>query len=84
MHQQSVTLLRKLKEELDGELRRYFGVGYLENESQLPFVGLYVVLVACGSRKAAEGRGLVAEGEGESKLLERAGDIFDGFASELE
>jgi hypothetical protein len=66
---------------LDPELRKYFGPLYLENESQLPFVGLYVVMVACGSSKIADHIGLSVENV-ESKLLEKAGGIFDEFVKE--
>ncbi len=81
MHEQSVSLLRRLKEELDPELRKYVGPTYVENESQLPFVGLYVIMIACGSLKSAENLGISAENV-ESKLLEKAGRIFDEFVKE--
>jgi hypothetical protein len=82
MHEQSITLLRRLQKELDPELRKYVGPGYIENESQLPFVALYVVMIACGSFKAAEAVGMDGEAVN-SKLLEKAGGILEGFIEEL-
>jgi hypothetical protein len=81
MHEQSIALLRRLKDALDPDLRKYVGPMYLENESQLPFVGLYVVMVACASLKSAEHLGMDMENV-ESKLLEKAGLIFDEFVQE--
>jgi hypothetical protein len=82
MHEQSITLLRRLQKELDPELRKYVGAGYIENESQLPFVGLYVVMIACGSFKAAEAVGMDGEAVN-SRLLEKAGGVLEGFVQEL-
>jgi hypothetical protein len=84
MHEQSITLLRRLRRELDEELRRYVGPMYIEDESQLPFVGMYVVMVACGSFRSAEteGGGRDREVVG-SRLLEKAGGILEGFVREL-
>lgn len=81
MHEQSIYLLRRLKTELDADLNKYFGPLYPENESQLVFVGLYVVMVACESGKGAESFGIKEE-DIQSRLLEKTRTIFDDFLRE--
>ncbi|ESZ94889.1 hypothetical protein SBOR_4765 [Sclerotinia borealis F-4128] len=80
LHQQSVMLLRKVNVELKADLQNVFGPNYLENESQLPFVGLYVVMAACNTEKTAENIGLRGTS---SLLLEKAGEIVEKFLSNL-
>ncbi|KUJ08858.1 uncharacterized protein LY89DRAFT_788748 [Mollisia scopiformis] len=41
LHRQSIGVLRKVCAEMDEDFKRYIGEGYLENESQLPFLGPY-------------------------------------------
>ncbi|KUJ14900.1 uncharacterized protein LY89DRAFT_124635 [Mollisia scopiformis] len=79
MHQQSVELLRRLRVELDADLKKHFGPMYFKNESQLPSVGLYVIIAAFLSSKAAEE--LKLDGTG-SKILEKAGNILEDFVKE--
>ena len=81
MHEQSITLLRRLKTELDQEFRRFFGPMYLENESQLPFLGPYVIMAVCGTEKVAEQ--LEIDGA-RSALLEKAGRVIEGLVREQE
>lgn len=81
MHEQSITLLRRLKTELDPDMRKFFGPMYLENESQLPFLGPYIIMAACGTEKVAEQ--LKIDGAG-SALLEKAGRVVEDFVREQE
>lgn len=76
LHEQSIALLRLLREALDADLKKFFGGGYIENESQLPFVGLYVIMVASGTDRVAEQLGLSESG---SRMVQKAGDVFDSF-----
>ncbi|KAG0647254.1 hypothetical protein D0Z07_7314 [Hyphodiscus hymeniophilus] len=79
LHEQSICLLRRLRESLDTDLKKYVGGGYIENESQLPFVGLYVIMVACGTDRAAEQLGISDAG---SLMLQKAIGVFESVARE--
>ncbi|CZR66882.1 uncharacterized protein PAC_16783 [Phialocephala subalpina] len=80
MHEESIELLRTLRVELDQDFQKYFGPWYLDNESQLPFVGLYVIMTAFQSARVAEHYKIDAAG---SLLLEKAGRVFEEFIDEL-
>lgn len=81
LHEQSIGLLRRLKQELDADLRKFPGALQIEDESQLPFMGIFVVQAAMGTQKVAEEMRIPDVG---SRLLEKAGEIADGFLRELE
>jgi hypothetical protein len=81
LHEQSIDLLRRLQRELDADLRKFPGALRIEDESQLPFVGIYVVQAAMGTQQAAEDMRISDAG---SRLLEKAGGIVDEFMGELE
>ncbi|KAF8866371.1 hypothetical protein BDZ45DRAFT_339028 [Acephala macrosclerotiorum] len=76
MHRQSVGLLRKMHKEMDEDYTNFFGPTYLENESQLPFLGPWTLMAAVGTLKVAEAQGLSDVG---SMLLEKAGKILDDY-----
>jgi hypothetical protein len=46
--------MRRLRDTLATDLKKSVGGGYIENEGQLPFVGLYIIMVACGTERVAE------------------------------
>jgi hypothetical protein len=79
LHRQSIEMLRKLNAELKDDLTQKIGAGYIENESQLPFVGLWTILVACETEKKAENIGLKGT---TSALLEKAGKVLEDFLGE--
>jgi hypothetical protein len=79
LHEQSINLLRRLRTELDGDLKAIIGNNYIENESQLPFVGLWVIHVACGTESTAQELGISEAG---SRLLLKASTVFDTFMGE--
>jgi hypothetical protein len=79
LHEQSITLLRRLRDSLDTDLKKFVGGNYIENESQLPFVGLYVIMIACGTDHVAENLRIPDAG---SMLLQKAGDVFEAFSRE--
>jgi hypothetical protein len=81
LHEQSIDLLRRLNRELDTDLRKFPGALRIENECQLPFVGIYVVQAAMGTQQVAENMRISDAG---SRLLDKAGGIVDEFMGELE
>ncbi|KAL2069448.1 hypothetical protein VTL71DRAFT_14127 [Oculimacula yallundae] len=78
MHEQSLTVLRRVVAQFDSQLIKYMGPDYLKNESKLPFVGPYVIMIAAGSHKSAKAIGLEDE-EIESVILEKSGDILNDY-----
>ncbi|RFU35703.1 hypothetical protein B7463_g727, partial [Scytalidium lignicola] len=78
MHEQSIRLLRAVRLAADADLKKYIGPQYIENESQLPFVGLSVLMVAGRSTQAAEHMGIPSEIVG-SQLLENVGQVVEDF-----
>ncbi|KAM3088280.1 hypothetical protein ACMFMG_002334 [Clarireedia jacksonii] len=72
-------MLRKLNAELKDDLTRNFGSDNMQNESQLPFVGLWTIMLACETEKIAERIGLE---DATSALLEKAGKVFEDFLNE--
>lgn len=77
MHAQSVAMLRALRRELNEDLKKWFGGPmYLEDESQLPYVGLYVVMAACGTMQSSEQMGITDAG---SRMLEKSGRVLKEF-----
>jgi hypothetical protein len=79
LHEQSITLLRRLRDSLDADLKKFVGGAYIENESQLPFVGMYIIMVACGTDRVAEQVGISTAG---SRMLQKASEVFDSFVRE--
>jgi hypothetical protein len=80
LHEQSVGLLRRLRTELNDDLRKFPGGLQLDNESQLPHMGIFVVQAVMGTQKVAEEMRIPEAG---SKLLEKAGRVTNGFLREL-
>ena len=76
LHEQSITLLRCLRDALDADLKKFVGGGYIENEGQLPFVGLYVIMVACGTGRVAEELRISDAG---GIMLQKASEVFNSF-----
>jgi hypothetical protein len=57
MHEQSIKLMRNFRAVLSQDLvdlQEMKEMSIIENESQLPWVGLYFIIVACGPATAAE------------------------------
>lgn len=79
LHEQSIGLLRRLKKEMDEDYKAFFGGMYIENESQLPYLGPYAVMVACGTNRVAEEAKL---GEGGSRLLGKAAGFLEEYLRE--
>lgn len=55
LHRFCWQLLRNLNEDLKDDLLKYYGPGYLESESQLPFVVGYIFMMACETDHLAQG-----------------------------
>ncbi|XMA12733.1 hypothetical protein WAI453_005524 [Rhynchosporium graminicola] len=50
MHAQSIGLLRRMKRDLDADYIRFFGsANYIENESQLPYLGPWALMISLHS-----------------------------------
>lgn len=49
LHRWCWRVLRGVREKCDADLRRLVGPDYIENESQLPFVVGYALMLACGA-----------------------------------
>jgi hypothetical protein len=79
MHEQSISLFRNLRQELDGEYSGFFNGMYIENEFQLPFLGPYAIMVAWGRRKTGESAGLTEAG---IKMLDKIGNVYDSWVQE--
>jgi hypothetical protein len=70
-HLRCVHLLRTLRTVLDDTLRHHFGPNYIEKETHLAFVVLYIFIVAGGFVKFKTGS--------ESRILERASVVLQEF-----
>jgi hypothetical protein len=77
LHLRCLRLLRTLQTVLDQKLQRCFGYGYIENETQLPFLVYYIFEAAVGSGKIEEIL-KVREG-GESLMLKQASEVVHEF-----
>jgi hypothetical protein len=53
-HLRCLRLLRALRTSLDDKLREYFGPAYIQDDTQLPIVVGYVLMVATGTEKFGE------------------------------
>jgi hypothetical protein len=74
LHRMCWRFLRMIKETLDEDLKRFYGPGYLERESQLPFVVGYIFMAATNTKTVA---GLLLPKKNEevtSKLLMKAAE----------
>ncbi|TLD38177.1 hypothetical protein E2P81_ATG03852 [Venturia nashicola] len=79
LHRTCWLLLRNLKEHLDAELKKIFGAGYLETESQLPYVVGYIFMAAVKQEAAVPGFLKKKRVDFVSnELLKRAADVLEG------
>ncbi|KAF4626860.1 hypothetical protein G7Y89_g11295 [Cudoniella acicularis] len=76
LHEQSIQMLRTIVIEMDQDFLKYLGQGYLENESQLPFIAPYVIMIATQTIRGAEHLKVPNAG---SKVLEKAGRVVEEF-----
>ncbi|KAI4155207.1 MAG: hypothetical protein LQ340_001140 [Diploschistes diacapsis] len=79
LHRMCWRLLRSVQEKCDAQLKDMFGPGYLERESQLPFVVGYIFMGATRTKRL--GAMLVKKKSDvvSSKLLEQAAGVMDGY-----
>lgn len=75
-HQGNIKLLRTLKTAVHEDLVKYVGDGYMEDESQLPFVIGYIFNIVRDTEIAAAQLKLPAHG---SKVLSKASDVVKAF-----
>lgn len=80
LHEQSIRILRLLVAELDSDLRKYMGPNYLQNESQLPLIGPYIIMTAYQTGRTMEHLDIKNVG---NKMLERAEEIMEDFLQNL-
>ncbi|MCJ1287916.1 hypothetical protein MMC26_007268 [Xylographa opegraphella] len=80
LHQRCIGLLRRLRENLHEDFVRYISPEYLDNESQLAFVVIYILQVAWGAARTSEQLGIRARVG--SALLGRAGKILESLVEE--
>ncbi|KAI9738395.1 MAG: hypothetical protein M1834_008898 [Cirrosporium novae-zelandiae] len=78
LHRRCIELLRSLRTELHDKLVQYNGPQYIENESQLPCIPLYVLLAAMNSGKAALQMGIKSVMT-HSLMLTRSGNLMKEF-----
>jgi hypothetical protein len=84
LHIRCVDLLRDIYVKLDPDFLKYLGPGYIEKETELPFLVGYIFQVASLSNKAAEQSHLVGKmDEVKSAILLKAGRLV-GELSEKE
>ncbi|KAK4539981.1 hypothetical protein LTR36_009879 [Oleoguttula mirabilis] len=76
LHQRGYKLLRDLQTHLQGDMVKFFGSSYIENESELPFIIGYIFEVVAGSNRVAEHLRLANDG---SKMLNNAADVLARF-----
>jgi hypothetical protein len=76
VHQRGIRLLRTLKDALHEDMVEYFGEGYIEDDSQLPYVVGYIFEIVHGADKAAERLNLPCHG---SKILNKASDVLKAY-----
>ncbi|PQE09083.1 Ank-repeat mbp1 protein [Rutstroemia sp. NJR-2017a BVV2] len=79
LHRQSIEMLRKVNAELKEDLTQVLGPRYIEDDSQLPAVCLWILKLACESERLAEYIGLRGARNG---LLEKTGKVFEDFLNE--
>lgn len=76
LHIRCVDLLRDLYVKLDADFLRYLSPGYIEKESQLPFLVGYIFEIAITSGKAAEALRLAGKDSVvKSAILLKAGEL---------
>ncbi|OCL05854.1 hypothetical protein AOQ84DRAFT_399341 [Glonium stellatum] len=78
LHRMCWRLLRMIKENLDEELKKLYGPGYLETESQLPFVVGYIFMAATNTKTLAGLLHPKKNDEVTSKLLMKAAETVQG------
>jgi hypothetical protein len=76
VHQRGIRLLRTLEDALHADMVEYFGEGYIEDDSQLPYVVGYIFEIVHGADKAAERLQLPYHG---SKILNKASDVLKAY-----
>lgn len=75
LHTFSWRLLRNLKSELDDDLRKIYGPGYLEKENQLPFLVGYIFMTAVQTSRLGGMLAPKREDVVTSKLLVKASGV---------
>ncbi|KAF2665949.1 hypothetical protein BT63DRAFT_44738 [Microthyrium microscopicum] len=76
LHRTAWDVLRDIHKATDADLSQYYGAGYLETESQLPFMIGYIFMTAIDAKKLA---GFLLPKKGDvisSKLLAQAAEVF--------
>lgn len=75
LHRICWSLLRSINEECEDDLRKYFGAGCVETETQLPFIVGYIFMAAANTDSL--GSKLTKDEEAiKSKLLMRSGEVL--------
>jgi hypothetical protein len=83
LHEQSITLMRRLRATLDEDFKKLIGKDYIENESQLPHVGLCVIQAAVKGENL-RGLGDTQISERGKRILEKARLVTDEFLANVE
>ena len=73
LHQRGYKLLRDVQSHVHGDLVKYFGPSYVEEESQLPYVVGWVFEVARGSDRIVESMRLENAG---SRMMQEPSDVL--------
>ncbi|KAF8866372.1 hypothetical protein BDZ45DRAFT_735652 [Acephala macrosclerotiorum] len=82
MHEQSIKLLRMLTEDMHQDFLTHVGPWYLEDETELMYIALYVITTAAREDVRAElYKGLE---EPKSRIPEKTACVFEEFIKELE
>ena len=75
-HVRCLQVLRQVRDAVDVDLRKYFGDGYLENDSQLPTMVGYIFSVVAVNTSNAELNRLLRGLDVASILMTRAGNVL--------
>lgn len=82
MNQQCLTLLREIRTRFDAQFFKFVGPEYLENESQLPFLVVFILRIAVGSNQIAQMLPRTSRGSAHSALMTDIGEAVQNFVAE--
>ncbi|KAE9369320.1 hypothetical protein N431DRAFT_413162 [Stipitochalara longipes BDJ] len=83
LHEQSIALMRRLRATLDEDFKHHLGKNYIENESQLPHVGLWVIQAAVKDGNVQDAEDIRISHAGK-RILDKARQVTDEFLEDME
>ena len=82
MNQQCLTLLREIRTRFDAQFFKFVEPEYLGNESQLPFLVVFILRIAVGSDQIAQMLPRMSRGSAHSALMTDIGEAVQNFVAE--